>query len=79
MNGNNRFFFVIKRMVHRFFSDGIPQAAAELSYFLLFSLFPLLMFTNAILAQLDISIDSIRPMLDMLPRSLQELIEGYLL
>lgn len=79
MIGHNRFFFVIKRMVHRFFSDGIPQAAAELSYFLLFSLFPLLMFTNAILAQLDISIDSIRPMLDMLPRSLQELIEGYLL
>lgn len=79
MKGHNRIFFVIKRMVQRFFSDGIPQAAAELSYFLLFSLFPLLMFINLILARLDISLDSIQPVLNTLPRSLQELIEGYLL
>ena len=37
MNGQNRLVYLVRRMVLRFFSDGIPQAAAALSYFLLFS------------------------------------------
>lgn len=78
MNGQNRLAYLIKRMVYRFFSDGIPQAAAELSYFLLFSMFPLLMFVNSVLAQLDISIESIQPVLELLPKSLQQLITSYL-
>ena len=40
MNGQNRWLYLIKRMVYRFFDDGIPQSAAELSYFLLFSHVP---------------------------------------
>ena len=52
MNGQNRWLYLIKRMVYRFFDDGIPQSAAELSYFLLFSMFPLLMIVNSMLAQL---------------------------
>ena len=79
MNGQNRLVYLIKRMVYRYFSDGIPQAAAELSYFLLFSMFPLLMFVNSMLAQLDLSIEDAAPVLEMLPRSLQQLINGYLL
>jgi len=78
MNGQNRLFYLIKRMACRYFLDGIPQAAAELSYFLLFSLFPLLMFVNAILARLDISIETIQPVLRTLPQSLRELIISYL-
>ena len=79
MNGQNQLVYLIKRMVYRYFSDGIPQAAAELSYFLLFSMFPLLMFVNSMLAQLDLSIEDTAPVLEMLPRSLQQLINGYLL
>lgn len=79
MNGQNRLYYLVKRMTYRYFSDGISQAAAELSYFLLFSVFPLLMFLNAVLAQLDISIESIEPVLEMLPKSLQSLLRGYLL
>ena len=79
MNGQNRLVYLIKRMVYRYFSDGIPQAAAELSYFLLFSMFPLLMFVNSMLAQLDLSIEDAAPVLEMLPSSLQQLINGYLL
>lgn len=78
MNGQNRFFYLFKRMVYRYFADGIPQAAAELSYFLLFSIFPLLMFVNSIFAQLDLSIDEITPVLEMLPQTLRQLIIGYL-
>ena len=65
-------------MVYRYFSDGIPQAAAELSYFLLFSLFPLLIFLNALLARLNLSMEGIEPVLEMLPKSLQQLIVSYL-
>lgn len=78
MNGQNRFFYLVKRMVYRFFSDGIPQAAAELSYFLLFSIFPLLIFLNAILARLNLSVEEVQPVLEMLPKSLQQLILSYL-
>ena len=76
MNGQNRWLYLIKRMVYRFFDDGIPQSAAELSYFLLFSMFPLLMFVNSMLAQLDLSIEGMQPVLEMLPKSLQQLIGG---
>ena len=69
MNGQNRWLYLIKRMVYRFFDDGIPQSAAELSYFLLFSMFPLLMFVNSMLAQLDLSIEGMQPVLEMLPKS----------
>ena len=78
MNGQNRVVYLVKRMVYRYFADGIPQAAAELSYFLLFSMFPLLMFVNSILARLDISIEGITPVLEMLPRTLRQLITTYL-
>lgn len=78
MNGQNRGAYLVKRMVYRYFADGIPQAAAELSYFLLFSMFPLLMFVNSILARLDISIEGITPVLEMLPRTLRQLITTYL-
>ena len=61
MNGQNRLVYLVRRMVLRFFSDGIPQAAAALSYFLLFSMFPLLMFVNSMLAQLDLSIEGMQP------------------
>ena len=78
MNGQNRVAYLVKRMVYRYFADGIPQAAAELSYFLLFSMFPLLMFVNSILARLDISIEGITPVLEMLPRTLRQLNTTYL-
>lgn len=78
MNGQNRLFYVVKRMVYRYFQDKIPQAAAELSYFLLFSMFPLLMFINAALARLDLALDTIQPILNTLPQSLRELIISYL-
>ncbi len=79
MNGQNRLVYLTKRMIYRFFSDGIPQAAAELSYFLLFSTFPLLMFVNAVLARIDsLSIESVAPVMEMLPKSLQALIYSYL-
>ncbi len=36
------------------------------------------MFVNSMLAQLDLSIEGMQPVLEMLPKSLQELIGGYI-
>ena len=41
-------------------------------------MFPLLMFVNSMLAQLDLSIEGMQPVLEMLPKSLQQLIGGYI-
>lgn len=64
-------------MVVRFFEDGISQAAAALSYFLLFSMLPLLMFVGAIIGRLNISVEDFRPVFELMPKSLQELILSY--
>ena len=77
MNGQNRLIYLVRRMVVRFFEDGIPQAAAALSYFLLFSMLPLLMFVGAIIGRLNISVEDFRPVFELMPKSLQELILSY--
>lgn len=77
MNGQNRLIYLVRRMVVRFFADGISQAAAALSYFLLFSMLPLLMFVGAIIGRLNISVEDFRPVFELMPKSLQELILSY--
>lgn len=78
MNGQSCIAYVVKRMASRYFSDGISRAAAELSYFLLFSIFPLLMFLNSVLTWLNISLENINPILITLPESIRMLIVSYL-
>lgn len=77
MNGQNRLLYLVKRIIYRYFLDGIPQSAAELSYFLLFSIFPLIMFLNAVLARLNLSVEGLMPVLELLPSSLRTLIISY--
>ena len=57
MNGQNRWLYLIKRMVYRFLMTAFRSLRQNFSYFLLFSMFPLLMFVNSMLAQLDLSIE----------------------
>lgn len=69
--------YVIKRMVQRYFDERIPQSAAELAYFLLFSIFPLLVFVNYVLSRLNLPVESILSALELLPRSVQTIIGTY--
>lgn len=77
MGVGRRIFYVLRQMFRRYFSDGVSQSAAELAYFLLFSFAPLLMFLNSVLAQMNISADSLQIVVRVLPKSVQELILGY--
>ena len=46
---------VIRQLVKRYFRDHVGQSAAELAYYLLFSLFPLLIFLHAAISMLHLS------------------------
>lgn len=70
--------YIVRQMVRRFFADGISQASAELAYFLLFSFFPLLMFLNSVLAQVNLSSEVLHKMNALLPKSIVEVITNYL-
>lgn len=70
--------WVLRQMVSRYFSEGIPQAAAELSYFLLFSFCPILMFTTAVLARINLSEYAVDAFVRFLPESIQAMVHGYI-
>lgn len=65
-------------LVRRYFADGVAHAAAELAFFLLFSMFPLLMVLNSLLAFAHIPEDAVLSVTQLLPDDVQEIIMGYL-
>ncbi len=69
---------IVKTLIQRYFSDGISQSAAELSYFLLFTFCPLLMFLTAVLAQVPLPETSVAILSEFLPLDVQEVIIGYM-
>jgi len=74
-----RVVILIQNVVKRFLSHGVPKSAAELSYYLLFSFFPLLIFVSILLGYMNIEPQAmIERMDDILPRDIITLIESYL-
>ena len=69
---------IVRRVVRQYFKLGIPQSAAELSYFLLFSFCPILMFLTAALARINLSEETIYTFTQLLPESIQLMIQGYI-
>lgn len=74
-----RIKYTISEMFKRYFSDKISESSAELAYYLIFSIFPLLMFLNSVIALINIPPDSINIFLGFLPQELQTLIQEYLI
>lgn len=70
---------VIHRLGTRYFADQVGRSAAELSYYLLFSIFPLLIFLNAAAGMLDLSPGMLSDNLGMvLPPQAAEVLASYL-
>ncbi|MDO4174595.1 MAG: YihY/virulence factor BrkB family protein [Eubacteriales bacterium] len=61
-------------MVRSYFTDGIPKASAELSYYLLFSIFPLLLVVSTLMSAMQISQVTLLRMLSLLPGDIQRVI-----
>lgn len=71
-------WWIIQQMFRRYFREGVPQTAAELSYFLLFSFCPILMFLTSVLARISLSDQSIYTLTQFLPLSVQAMIRNYI-
>lgn len=69
---------IVSLLFRRFFSDGVAQSAAELSYFLLFTLCPILMFLTSLLAQVHLPEDGMQALLQFVPKELQQLVQSYM-
>ena len=70
---------VIRQMFSRYFTDKVGQSAAELAYYLLFSLFPLLIFLNAALSTLNFSPELLLEKLNIvLPEEIVALFTEYM-
>ena len=72
-------FRVLRQLGRRYFAHQVGRSAAELAYYLLFSLFPLLIFVNASVSMLHLSSQMLSQMLGaVLPSQAAELVDTYL-
>ena len=78
MNHLPRPVYIPMRLVERYFKDGVAHAAAELAFFLLFSLFPLLMVLNSLLGLAHLSEVTILNATRFLPTDVQQILVNYM-
>ena len=71
--------WVLRQLGVRYFEHSVARSAAALAYYLLFSLFPLLIFLNSAIAMLDLSLPALLDQLNaVLPADVQGIIGDYL-
>lgn len=71
--------FIMKKMWRRFIDHKIAYAGGQLAYFFILSIFPFLIFFNAVVASLDIPPSSVITFLDpFFPEQIVSLIAGYI-
>lgn len=69
----------LTRTVERYLFHGVAQEAAALAYYLLFMIFPLLIFLSSLLGLLELDISSIiQGLTPLLPTGVVDVIESYL-
>lgn len=69
----------LTKTVERYFLHGVAQEAAALAYYLLFMLFPLMIFLSSLLGLLELDISNITRSLDaLLPTGVVDVVESYL-
>ena len=70
---------ILRQLGVRYFEHSVGRSAAALAYYLLFSLFPMLIFVNSAIGMLDLSLDGLMQQLNMvLPTDVQKIIGDYL-
>ena len=75
----NRFLRGCSLLLRRYFRHDVARDSAALAYYLLFTLFPFLIFISSLLGLLDLDIAGILQTLsEIMPREVTELIGGYL-
>lgn len=68
-----------RRLAARFVEHRVSKSAAALAYYLLFALFPLMVFASNLLGLMDVNVEAVVQVLArLLPAAVVELVEGYL-
>lgn len=76
----NGFYQLVSGLVFRYNRHDVGQQGAALAYYLLFSLFPLLIFVSSLLGLLHLNVeDALEILATVLPSSVVELCEAYLI
>lgn len=71
--------FVIGQLFDRYFTDHVARSSAELAYYLLFMLFPLLIFGNMVLSAFHLSsLEIVNNLSRILPEQIVSLINEYI-
>ncbi len=71
--------YLLKTMITRFFDHNVSRVGGQLAFFMLLSLFPFLVFLNALIGSLNISVDQLVALLDpVFPEQIVGLITGYI-
>ena len=78
MEKKRNILWVLRHLAVLYFTENIPQAAAELSYFLLFSFCPILMFITAGFSLLNLLKDEIELVTRFFLFSVQSIIRSYM-
>lgn len=75
---NTTIYCVVLELTKRYFRHGISRTGAELAYFFLFSLFPLVMFVTSLIGKLNIDIsEAFSSVEHVVPHDILQLIDDY--
>ena len=74
----SRLFHLLYRLIDRFFSDRVFETGAMLAYFLLFSIFPLLILLSALIPMFHLQVTEILSHTAMIPSDIKQIILSYL-
>ena len=76
---DGRLVYLIKALIRRFFDHKVSRMGGQLAYFFLLSLFPFLIFFNALIASFDISSERVMSFLQpFFPEQIVRLISSYI-
>ena len=78
MRQTDKLRFILLRMVMHIVRDGLTRSAAELAFYLLFSIFPLIMVLHSLLAMIPIPLDAVMRFAEVLPDAVQAILIGYM-
>lgn len=77
---DGKFKYIIKTVLARFFEHDVARVSGQLAYFILLSIFPFLIFFNALIASFDISTSQIISFLrPAFPEQIVSLINDYVM
>lgn len=79
LKNRNSFFYIVINMIERYNAHEVGATGASLAYFFILSIFPFLIFLNALIATIDFTPEKMPPSFyELIPKEIIRIIQGYL-